>query len=230
MQPAPLPLDQSLYQPSPTRVDLAPVPASAPGFQSGVQLPTVPGVTPSNSASENGQDLDKIGADSDTATAPTPANKGGLIASGLSGIAAGFQQKPSDGNTGTAVMDTLASGVEGAAGGAEIGSVIPGVGTGVGAAVGGTVGLVVGGVNSYLSLSSAREQQRAAEKQAEQIAYWNQRAIKQNREDYNDQTAYNRRTQANISQWAAYKDMGDKINAMVASDPKLQALYKGIMR
>lgn len=238
MQPAPTPLDASLYQP--TSVDLTPsfkVPAPA-SLDTGVELPSVDGVAPNAGASQAGQSLLRQGATPAPASSSTAAAGAGMLESGLNGFSAALKPQTPTGSAPAAVMQGIDSGVEGAASGAAVGAGIGlvggpvgvGAGAAIGAGVGGTVGLVVGGVNAFLGLQSARAQQRAREAQAEQISYWNQRSVKQNRQDYNDQTAYNRSTQANISQWAAYKDMGDKINSMVASDPKLQALYKNIMR
>ncbi len=159
----------------------------------------------------------------------TPGEKTavGIAGAAQGGINAASQVQPTT-SAGSAVGQTLAAGVTGAAVGTEI---LPGWGT----AIGGAVGLVAGGLNAYFGLSSARAQQRKQDKAAREAAAWNKHVYEQNRADqmyqYNtsrgdslEQLRYNRKQAAIQSQWAAMTQAHDLVNGMMNQNANYKTL------
>lgn len=152
-------------------------------------------------------------------------NTMGYIAPIASGFAAGSQAQPTTSAAG-ATMQTVGSGVMGAASGAALGSMIaPGPGTVVGAIGGGLVGLVTGGIQSYFGLKQARQQKRDLERQIaeinrkeeERLAY-EKELNAQVRSDNQESLRYNRRQAALSSQFNAFNSVLALLNNNQAQD------------
>lgn len=145
----------------------------------------------------------------------------GSVASVMPGLTASSQQVPTTDAT-SAVWQAVGSGISGAAGGALIGSSVGGVGAVPGAVIGGISGLVMGTISAYTNLKAARQQRRAANKQARKIMEMQRKAQAQQRRDINEHIRYNRRINALQSRWDAVDSAREMVNKRVVQNQKLR--------